>query len=1039
MGARITFVLLLGLVLLAGCSDDDGPAPTPAPTQTAPPSATATAVPSSTHTSAPTATATIPATATSTETAAPTATATQGPLANAHRITDAGELPGGPLAHGRVGDYMLENSVARFVIQDVGKRDLYSVGQFGGNIIDAELRARPNLDNFLEVQPAVNVETVINAQTVEIVNDGSDGQPAVIRTCGPDDLLDFVNPSTIIEGAGLPFPAGVDDQDYDVEGCTEYSLDPTHPYVKMTTTIFNNGNVQRGFFVGDYINGSGELDQWTSTEAGLGEILTGAYDVLSYIGIGEATGVDYSLVPVPIAGSPVLRSGFFTASGVSYLMQSNSILNVIFGSPPTFFVPAGGSNSYVRYFGVGDGSASNAVNIRNEVLGGTVGTLRGCVTVGGEPASSARVSVGLSGGGRIGVLSTIFTTGPDGCYSGTLPPNTYGAAAAQSGVPFESSAPTPPLHPVTIVAGETTVQDFALPQTGHLTVHVRDGAGNPLPARINVVGFDPSPEPILPTAPIPGLGQTNTGMFNDITKDAVPFGFVALAYAQPDGDVTIDVEPGSYQLYVSRGVEYSLSSQPVTITAGQTLEVEAKIVRVVDTPGFVSSDFHVHGINSADARVSHKNRVFQFAGEGVDNIIMTDHHSHTDLIPVIERLGFALFVHSTIGEEITTWDYGHLNAYPFTIDPARPSGGSTDWAMAAPPGRDFPAYGAYGATPEQIYNLAVGSPQATADTTIQINHIDSFYDPLQIDTGVVPPRSFLSAANKLKFRLDPTTDNLYFHYPALELWNGSARSHQHLFLDTRIGVWMNQLNQGLITTAIADTDTHEFLNLNTAGARTWTASPTDDPPAIDDADISRAVKNGKAVGGQGAYVQTRLRAADESGGIADLTLDGTNIVRSTAGVDLDIDVQAPLWAPYDRIEIYANAQTVVAKRNGDVPTLYGAEPTLTLNAGTDFTVETVEVDSNVPGAQRLHSQLTVPFHGITSDTWFVVVARGTDGVSRPMFPVFPQDIARASNTNLAELIDGNLNESGVLSLGFTNALYADVDGENGFQIGTAPQ
>ena len=43
------------------------------------------------------------------------------------------------LAHSKIGDYLLENGEARFVIQDVGQRELYSVGQFGGILIDAEL------------------------------------------------------------------------------------------------------------------------------------------------------------------------------------------------------------------------------------------------------------------------------------------------------------------------------------------------------------------------------------------------------------------------------------------------------------------------------------------------------------------------------------------------------------------------------------------------------------------------------------------------------------------------------------------------------------------------------------------------------------------------------------------------------------------------------------------------------------------------------------------------------------------------------------
>jgi hypothetical protein len=643
------------------------------------------------------------------------------------------------------------------------------------------------------------------------------------------------------------------------------------------------------------------------------------------------------------------------------------------------------------------------------------------------------VVAGTVASGRIVRIANVLATGEDGCYRGTIPPGSYGVVAAQDGVPFEGGGTSPLVHNVEIAAGETTVQHIALPRTGRIAVTVREGTA-PVPARVSVVGFDPSPEPVLTTPPLPGLGSTSTGLFNDITKDGLLFGFAAMEYTDSRGEVSFDLEPGSYQLYVSRGPEYSLYSQPITVVAGETLAVSARIARVLDTPGFISSDYHVHGINSADSRVSHRHRVQQFAGEGVDNIIMTDHHSHTDLNPVIAALGYEDFVRATVGEEITTWDYGHFNAYPLTIDPSRPSGGSTDWARGAPPGRDFPSYGAYTATPAELFALATAGPQSTPDTAIQINHIDSFFDPLQIDTGVVPPQSFLSAEGKLRFRLDPASGNLFHHFPALELWNGAGRGAQGNFLNERIGVWMNHLNQGLLTTAIADTDTHEFTNLNSAGARTWTASPSDAPPQIEAADIGRAVKAGRAAGGQGLYVQSRLLAGDDSGGVADLSLDGSTVVRSAnRNVVLQIRVQAPIWASYDRIDVYANSATVVAGTNEGVPTLYGAEPILTLMSPADFSLTTVTVDANVPGAQRFETSVDLPFNDLAEDTWFVVVVRGTDGVSRPMFPVFAHDLSRTSNTTLANLIDGNLGEGGVMALGFTNALYADVDGEPGFQ------
>jgi hypothetical protein len=967
-----------------------------------------------------------------------TATATSAfrylpPKARAREIVDASDLLSGPLAHGRIGDYHLGNAVARFVIQDVAQRDLWSVGAFGGNIIDAELIDHPGLENFLEIQPGINAETVVNAQTLDIINDGQDGTAAVIRTCGPDDVLDFVNPSTIIEDiGGLDFPDDADDKDYDIEACTDYILEPGKPYVKMVTTVANQTDGDLRLRVGDYINASGELEPWTSGAAGIGEMLVNSLGVFSYIGYDAAAGVDYYHITLPLPGATNGESTFFTAAGVSYVLHSDSTINTILGVPPFFVVPANGTNSFTRFFGVGDGSGGNAIDVENEVKGVDTGTVRGCVTVAGEPAPGSRVAVGTPAAGPIQILRDIFVTDAEGCFSGTLSSGDYAIAASRRGTPFEGGGTAPLLHRITVTVRETFEQNFDLPATGRLHVQVTDENGEPLPARVSVVGFDPSPEPVIVVRG--PQGDQRTGLFNDAGGDPEPFGVTRVEYAGADGMLEIDIEPSSYQVFVSRGCEYSSFDTPVTVESGQTATVTARIARVVDTTGFVSSDFHVHGINSADSRVGHVSRAKQFAGEGIDNIVNTDHHSHTDLNPVIDELDLTPFVHATTGEEITTWDYGHFNAYPLLIDPDRPSGGSTDWAKAEPAGRDFVAYGAYSLPPSEIAALATEGPTSTPDTVIQINHINSHFDPLRINTSLVPPQSFITPTDLLRFRLDPESGNLFHHFLALELWNGAGRGAQQDFQRDRIGIWFNHLNQGLISTAIADTDTHELRNLNSAGARTWTAAPADDPPSIDGRAVARSVKAGRAVGGQGLYVQTRLRAMDGSENVADLTLAGSTIVATTNGaVELQITVQAPLWAEFDRIDIFANASTMATFARDGIPILFTAEPTRTLRAGDDFEVETVNVFPDVPGAMRRQTTVSVPFENLAADTWFVVLVKGTDGVSRPMFPEFPRDIATGSNTTLADLLDGNLGENGVMALGFTNALYADVDGVEGFQ------
>jgi hypothetical protein len=615
-------------------------------------------------------------------------------------------------------------------------------------------------------------------------------------------------------------------------------------------------------------------------------------------------------------------------------------------------------------------------------------------------------------------------------------PTSLGAVAAREGTPYEGAGTMPPVTSFDVSPGETVTLDFDLPQTGGLEVTTRGADGSPIPARVSVVGFDPSPPITLAGPSLPGFGSSSLGLFLD-PDDAHPFGIVDVVYTGADGAATIDLEPGTYDIVASRGTEYSIAVERVTVGAGPASTVDLQIARVLDTDGFVSSDFHIHGINSADSRVSHRKRVEGYAGEGVDNIIMTDHHAHTDLDPMIASLGLEDWVSSTVGEEITTFDYGHFNAYPLTVDPSRPSGGSTDWAVAAPPGEDFPSSGAYNATPAEIFALATTGATSTADTTAQINHIGSHFGPLKIDTSLVPPRDALDAAGRLERRLDePVSENLFFAFPAVELWNGHTRGAQSEFLDDRIGVWFNLLNQGIRTTFIADTDTHRHDNLRMAGARTWTAAApgSDTAGTVDDGEVARMVDAGKATGGQGLFVTTVLKAKDGSGAEASLTHDGsTTLANAGTSVDLEIRVQAPAWAPFDTIEVYANAATTVV--DALEPYEYGATPTLVLTEGDcdatttgdgDFDLGIVDVEPSVSGARRFEVNETVPFTGLVEDTWFVVVVKGADGVCPALFPVYPANLASGPNTTLDQLMDGNVGESGVMALGATNALYFEV-------------
>lgn len=1006
------------------------------------------------------------------------------PKAIARLISDPGDLIQGPLAGGRVGDYLLENGCARFIVQEGLQRDFNQVGAFGGNLIDAEIvvdGVRQGNDNFWEVQPAVNIETVINATSVRVLNDGEDGNPAVVESCGPDDLLDGINASTEVESAGgAPLPPEVDDRDYDVEGCTAYTLERGVRRLELTTTLASMEAADLPLFPGDYVSGAGELEQWTPladalpflAKGGVGELLANwGADALSYFGFDEAEGVSYAIAAPQLPGM-LAPSSTFTVTGVSYLMHGQAIPAVLQGAASNFIVPAGGTKSFTRWFAVGEGSGNDAIDAQVDLLGTPAGSLRVCVTVanaGQDPLPGARVAAArdnLGGTSAANVLRGHWVTGADGCSEGRLPAGNYLVAASKEGFPYRGGSSVPETTLVNVPDGGFAGLSIALPETGRLRVLVEDQFG-PTPARVGVVGFDPSPEPLL-LASLLSLNDLESSLFADATTDPIPSGFSRTEYAGRDGTLGVaefDLEPGDYQIAVSRGNEYSLYTELVTINAGQTTEVDAQIVRVLETPGFISSDYHVHLIDSPDSRISSRNRVLSMAGEGVENIVATDHSVITDLTPTIAGLGLEAFVSSTPGEEITTQDTGHYNAYPQGLDPASPqTRGSTDWAGAAPPGEDFPSFGNYILSPVEIEALALSDPQnAGLETVVQINHIDSHFSPLKIDTSLVPPASLLAVGDADAMRLDPGIADFFHPFQALEVWNGNTINHQNEFLLERIGIWMNLLNQGLVATAITDTDTHSFHDLRSGGGRTWTPSSSDAPAGILDAEIGLAVKAGKAVGGQGIFVLTRL-VADSTGETTGFELGDPMVVVNTPGggvdlrpgvrttdgaVHLDIEIQAPAWAPYDTIEVYTNSTTTVAKTNDGVPVLFGALPdmTLTLGAG-DFAVDSIDVSPDplnpIPGATRLETSKRITFSGasaLTADTWVVVLAKGTRNASAPMFPVHASGLDLGENPDLNSLVDVTTTEAGIRALGFANPLFVDMDGNPGFDppIGPAPQ
>jgi hypothetical protein len=177
------------------------------------------------------------------------------------------------------------------------------------------------------------------------------------------------------------------------------------------------------------------------------------------------------------------------------------------------------------------------------------------------------------------------------------------------------------------------------------------------------------------------------------------------------------------------------------------------------------------------------------------------------------------------------------------------------------------------------------------------------------------------------------------------------------------------------------------------------------------------------------------------------------IATNNGTATIDVTVKSPLWAEFDKVEFYVTNAPQAYDHDANAATRdrYRVIP----NATVPVSPTLIDDFPAISGAKHWEATAQLVLNGLATDQWVVVLVRGTDNVSKPLFPVIPNSLVRkacsnnpcractgngdcvnpgtctgASNQTLAELTDGNLNQCGVLSLAFSNPLFIDVNQNN---------
>lgn len=400
--------------------------------------------------------------------------------------------------------------------------------------------------------------------------------------------------------------------------------------------------------------------------------------------------------------------------------------------------------------------------------------------------------------------------------------------------------------------------------TGTFAFEILDEAGRPIPGRITFVDAD---------------GQA-VEVFNQHGAAPRELAIRDTAFHTLSGRGVVTAAPGTYTVYASRGLEWSIHKQDVTIEPGRTATFSARLRHEVDTRGWISADFHLHTLtHSGHGDANMNERIISLIGEGVELAVATDHNHHTDYDPTIRGLGATGSITAVTGNEVSV-PIGHINAFP--LDPNRPTPDKN--------ARDANA----------LFKFIRAEPNRYGVTpVIQLNHprwgsIDYFGQ-----AGLDPVTG------------RPTKNTYSADFDTLEVFNANSgwgyydADLKHEFttsagLHSVLQDWFNLLNRGQRYAAVGNSDSHTVYS-NLAGyPRNFVPSSTDEPGRIDVKEVAAALRKRNVFTTLGPFVEFSISGRPM----------GAEVKAESGAVELSIQIQAASWIDCDRVKIVVSGDVV---------------------------------------------------------------------------------------------------------------------------------
>ncbi len=752
------------------------------------------------------------------------------------------ELIGGPQAFGQVNrGFRCHNNRIRFFVQDASRPAGNSVE--GGNLVDID---RVRDDEFVDGQDTFREHVSgLGAQesqvtSIDIVNDGTNGEPGIIRITGTPTALSLAPQASFLS------------QNLQGTLITEYRLAADSDIIEINTTFKNDGDTLFGGLGADFL-AVGASTPIVTPQSGFSDVEPfSKADFIAGVrgpGVNIAFVCDNKQLTVPVVSGGVT---------VPFCEDDLTI---------------GAEGDYSRFIVVGDGSLDSVARVAWARIGKATGEVTGTV----ENAVAGTVVSVVTGAldDEDTHLVTEANVQADGTYNLRVPGGSYVLVAHVPNIQGQAVGRSAEV-PVEVTDDESVSADLSLGLAGKITATTSFGDDTTHAAKLTLVALDDT--------------QRWSAVLGDFNRGSGTVRYDVSA----DGVFDVDVPAGRYRAFVTRGFEWSRFETEVDVAAGATVAIAASIAHVVDTDGLLGGEFHQHTLGSIDAEVPVPLKVMENAAEGVEIAVATEHDNIVDFRPFVTSFGLDNQMVAFPGNEVSYQSIGHFNAYPWGIDDADPKrdiGSAMWWEKTVPEMYDdirtaggddiviqlnHPRSGLTGVLASMVFDPTTGAR--------------FFRDPPNLQT--LPPTVYSDwspAFDAIEVNTNLGDVNLYT--PA------ARQTLQDLAEDDATDVpvladWFGLMNAGLPIAAMGNSDTHN-MNGPVGFPRTFLAIDKNVADVVE-ADVTAAIRAQRTAIGEGCLI-TLL--TDDT-----LRVGHTDLVDADAA--LTVRLQAPPHASVGRLEIY---------------------------------------------------------------------------------------------------------------------------------------